>query len=489
MLFTDISPDVLLRISILLDPQDLISLRKTCQTLSSLSHEKTLWLQLADRLCTENLLFPSVFPLHNLGSAVLEDIATHPVRWEKLMLQQREITPVSVRRISTPSAFGYYNFLVPGGRFLFSSYESPPRLVLLDLCSENPAMPIATLVIKSDASFNFIPSPSKRTLSVSVHTPIYTPAIRYLIHVYDISPYENDCQFTKVASSDPRIACPSSGPIALSPDTMVFTQDCQLTTIWKYRTDEWMRCTVSSRAVFKVFLLHDSIILMHPNTLSVCLIPTTNYVSRLQALQSPPAVELRILYEREFSPPQYPGCKQAIDDWYSGSRHQTMTVVQISNPPSMPDDMVLFHFYNIEHDEDLSSLSSSSSREARIPPNQSWATVQAHRDRSSSVFRWIPCNNGIYRITHSRLDVAHFHCQGLKNLDDGTVQTSNVVIDIRNAIPDIPDDAKAKILLCPQSGRACLYYTSPGLGSNSPGAGVIFVLDFFEPLPVLASEG
>ncbi|PPQ82929.1 hypothetical protein CVT24_012963 [Panaeolus cyanescens] len=634
MLLTDIPPDVLLRIFALLDLKDLVSLRKTCKTLLSLSHEKTIWLRLADRLCTEYLLFPSSFPPQSLESAVLEDIVTRPVRWEKLVQQEEVITPVSTRKLSSASVFkdnGFHNFLVPGGRFLLACYEHPPRLALLDLNSTNPEIPLDTLTISERSVFSFIPSPdsSKGTFSICVHT-------KHLFDVYDVSPYEKDCKFAKVASCDSQLVSAAiHTPEAVSADTVVFTDGTWWFFIWNFRLDKWIKCAIRYvLPIFKVFLLHDSdsIALKHHDSFSVCPIPIEGYVSRpgasdaipevtlgirsirrfipglyfglkqatndwysgtkhntllsaritstktsvmtlrfydvehdkdtldlspsphhgvvsipnqpwaticmpcldenlpvpcwkpcndglysvsnspsnpahincqgvkaltdgivqassalidlqipdiTNALHSPPEVKLQILYERVLSPPPNYGFREATDDWYSGSKYHTTVAVSSSTQ----DSMMLLRFYNIEH-EVLQCPSSSNG----IPPNHSWATIQTHPDRSASSSRWIPCNNGIYRISQSRFDVAHFDCYGLKSLSNGAVQTSNAVINLRNAIPDIPDDARARILVCPHSGRACMYYSSPRLGSNSPGEGVIFVLDLFEPLPVPSSS-
>ncbi|PPQ83309.1 hypothetical protein CVT24_001166 [Panaeolus cyanescens] len=482
ILLTDIPSDIIIQIFALLDLQDLISLRKTCKKFSSLSYEKTLWLQQVDKLYTENLLFPSSIPLYSLSSSLLEDIATRPVRWEKLVLQQEEITPLRTRIISTPLAFrenAFHSFLVPGGRFLFAYYEGPPRLVLLDLCTENPDIPLATLAVSGRPGFCFVPSPFEGTFSTLVFTRlIHSTATQKFLDVYDISPYEENCKFTKIASrdSDPQLISFdvfTHPPTAISANMLVFSrnpQQLQLGIIWRFRLDEWIKFRVTTPHVVKIFLLHDSIIFMHASSFSLCPVPTTGYVCNFDALRGLPEVELQVLYERMLLPDPY-GLNQATDYWYSGSRYHPMVAI---SEPSFFMPVSPLRFYNIEHDKNMIYVRSSIG-EACAPPNRSWGAIQVERTVWDSL--WIPCNGGIYRVFHSSNNVAHFYCQGLKSFRQGTAaQAFSTIINVRNIIPD---GARIRVSMCPHSGRASLTWSSPGSGSDSSGQ--ILILDFFEP--------
>ncbi|KAH8828778.1 hypothetical protein DL96DRAFT_1016367 [Flagelloscypha sp. PMI_526] len=123
-------PDVILHILTFSQPNDVLRLRQTCNSLKDFSHERALWVYFLRVLIHKARFHPASFPLDNMSSAELEAAATVTLRFLRNFAHD---TPASRAQIfNIPGNDKVHSLaLVAGDRYLISI--SGPRVILWDL--------------------------------------------------------------------------------------------------------------------------------------------------------------------------------------------------------------------------------------------------------------------------------------------------------------------------------------------------------------------
>ncbi|KAF9009919.1 hypothetical protein BDQ17DRAFT_1347142 [Cyathus striatus] len=152
-------PDLFVHLVRYFDPQDILSIRRSCKSLQSATYERSIWVLFLLRICSSSSVFLPSFPMESMSSKELERAVLVPEKFTSLIKQQTLQQPGSLNPTMTRTIRSEYPvwkvLLVPGGRFLITF---SPRLVSLwDLGVDKdgwdvPEYPMAKIDIRREMS-------------------------------------------------------------------------------------------------------------------------------------------------------------------------------------------------------------------------------------------------------------------------------------------------------------------------------------------------
>ncbi|EAU89301.2 hypothetical protein CC1G_03566 [Coprinopsis cinerea okayama7 len=123
------SQDIMLNVQRFLDPQDLLTLRKTCKTWYDHSKNRAAWIRAAERVCLRNGIQKAWLPVREMSLSDLEHLTLSPSRFLRLLDNHNydTVRPLLTRSLVPQPRAGDDDtfeinraFLVPGGRFLIT---------------------------------------------------------------------------------------------------------------------------------------------------------------------------------------------------------------------------------------------------------------------------------------------------------------------------------------------------------------------------------
>lgn len=148
--FPSLPLDLLLHLFNLLNPLDIIALRKTCRTLHQATLQRQVWLNTLRRVCVTNSVYAPSFPLTEMTLLELEHAAVLPSLWRSIGSATDKSVPggddeqwfcgarrtISLGGAKLKLKHGWNTssrdlFLVPGGRYLIHFCDD--RISLYDL--------------------------------------------------------------------------------------------------------------------------------------------------------------------------------------------------------------------------------------------------------------------------------------------------------------------------------------------------------------------
>ncbi|KAF8801581.1 hypothetical protein BYT27DRAFT_7341898 [Phlegmacium glaucopus] len=223
-LLTDLSLDLHIHICEFLQPSHILALRQTCKAVHEATSQRSVWIHALNRICRENMLFLSTFPIAAMSVAELERAASTPLRWIALSsLKDRHnskvLHPRRTRVIEDPLALIMKTlqlhdfrisrrlndlYLVPGGRYLVTI--SPNCVGVWDLryvsdgdMSDDEKPTMWATEINNVIGFRVHPTPDGLGIRILTYSyPIsYTGFIT--LYIFEIYPQRGSPEFVKIA--------------------------------------------------------------------------------------------------------------------------------------------------------------------------------------------------------------------------------------------------------------------------------------------------
>ncbi|PPQ86389.1 hypothetical protein CVT26_004861 [Gymnopilus dilepis] len=209
--FTSLAVDLVLRVFQFLQPSDIISLRKTCKTLSELTKLRTVWISALRSVMIKHCVSEATCPFQEMTLPLLEHVALAPHRLTSLVARSDGATvlPMTIRVLSPrltnaeKEMYGiqdndglYDSCVEPSGRFLasLSAYESFTLFTVWDLglCGNDVIRPIARYLEEAPVTlfldgFNPGPQKSGAFYLVSANESSFLNPLSVLVHKVSMS--------------------------------------------------------------------------------------------------------------------------------------------------------------------------------------------------------------------------------------------------------------------------------------------------------------
>lgn len=475
-----LSLDVLIVIAGFLLPDDIVSLRKTCQALANGTKTRAIWTTAVRQMCTRNMVFLASYDLDAMPLEMLEHTATAPARTMRLLRRHsaidssqlpqlspmtKQLLSLRLPGVSLPDDDHIQAIrLVPGGRFLLAlstlhfhiwdlgqnaySALKPLPLYLKTFsemleCSEDLELGDCKLMICEAEQHGKIIFAISGCRTICVYEAELPPPVHQLPSVRRVARME--CDFSSI------VEALSERYLLLR--TLTTTRSIVL---WDYQQHTLAKPAL--RGIDRAFLFKTSVLLTIENHVFVCSIPAliavpvlsgqlVRYEDLPETVDAPPTTAVTPTLEDEV-------CWSIRKPWYYR--------------PGAPTEFALFTEHDIFHLDTASIIAPGAPNSvpdhlpytrARLPLTQDDDLLDC--DLTSYI------SDGYSLILHESGGAGDLTCVSYRvaTQDTSTTTTVEMALPARTVL-DASSPEVREWDFCPASGRLCILYPDPTLGDD-----------------------
>ncbi|KAF8167199.1 hypothetical protein B0H34DRAFT_669698 [Crassisporium funariophilum] len=257
--FTTLPFDIHLAMLRFVIPTDIIALRKTCKAMVQATSQRNVWLDAFNRLCSDNSVLWTSFPISEMSLLELESAAMGPARFtaairkahiNRLAVLPSHLIHAPLRSPEFVSVSCKNIFLIPGGRYLVTLYLG--YLEIWDLGKPGLREPISQLmtihrITTSCEYFIVHPSRGGQGVRICVRKPIGydfdAAELMFQWEIYNIDFTNEAIEIAKIASLTFRRESRRVFFHSVCDDLFVVV-DGDVIKVWNFVLDKWASWTV-----------------------------------------------------------------------------------------------------------------------------------------------------------------------------------------------------------------------------------------------------
>ncbi|KAF6764476.1 hypothetical protein DFP72DRAFT_1130352 [Ephemerocybe angulata] len=195
-----LSSEIIMQILRFLGPKDILSMRKTCRMMHTVTKDRVVWLEALKRICEQYGIFKPTFPMEGMSLLELEHASTGPTRFlngVKKHEPETWVRPYLTRmpqlresRSSHDSSYSNAVHLVPGGRFLFTSGRNDICLFDLGYSMNVPVKPFPIATLKDFGELEAVAPTTngKELLIATIKRPPPGAPASVILYIHQIKP-------------------------------------------------------------------------------------------------------------------------------------------------------------------------------------------------------------------------------------------------------------------------------------------------------------